>query len=62
MATALYPVAEALAGSKVLVGGQHCYHEESGAFTGEVSPALYADVGCRFVIVGHSERRQIFGE
>lgn len=62
VATALHPVAEALKGSAVLLGGQNCYHETSGAYTGEISPAFFADVGCRFVIVGHSERRQLFGE
>ncbi|MEJ2699805.1 MAG: triose-phosphate isomerase, partial [Desulfuromonadales bacterium] len=40
----------------------NCYPENTGAFTGEVSPLLLQDVGCRYIIVGHSERRQIFGE
>jgi len=62
VATALVPVAEALASSSVLLGGQNCYHETSGAYTGEISPAFFKDVGCKFVIVGHSERRQLFGE
>jgi triosephosphate isomerase len=62
VATALHPVAAALEGSSVLLGGQNCYHETSGAYTGEISPAFFKDVGCRFVIVGHSERRQLFGE
>jgi len=62
VATALHPVAEALQGSSVLLGGQNCYHEPSGAYTGEISPTFFGDVGCRFVIVGHSERRQLFGE
>lgn len=60
--TALGPVAEALAGSNITVAAQNCYPEKSGAFTGEVSPALLKDVGCRHGIVGHSERRQLFGE
>ncbi len=60
--TALLKVSEALAGSAIQVAGQNCYPEASGAFTGEVSPQLLRDAGCRYVIVGHSERRQIFGE
>ncbi|HSB86769.1 MAG TPA: triose-phosphate isomerase [Ilumatobacteraceae bacterium] len=45
-----------------LVGAQHCYWEEKGAFTGEVSPAFLAKLDVHYVIVGHSERRQLFGE
>jgi triosephosphate isomerase len=55
-------VAQALAGSKVALGGQNCYVEKEGAFTGEVSPAMLLDVGCKYVILGHSERRHKLGE
>jgi triosephosphate isomerase (TIM) len=60
--TSLSKVAEALAGSNIAVAAQNCYPENSGAYTGEVSPALLRDAGCRHVILGHSERRQLFGE
>ncbi len=60
--TALHPVAGRLFGSQVRLAAQDCFWESQGAFTGEVSAYLLADVGCRYVIVGHSERRQHFGE
>ena len=62
VATALHPVGVALAGTPVRLGAQNCYPEPSGAFTGELSVPLLKDVGCSLVIVGHSERRQYFGE
>ncbi|MCL4305785.1 triose-phosphate isomerase [bacterium] len=43
-------------------GAQNCYFQRSGAFTGEISPEMLVDLGCRFVVLGHSERRAIFGE
>ena len=60
--TALSKVAETLAGSNVKLAAQNCYPEPQGAFTGEVSPLLLKDAGCAYVIIGHSERRQLFGE
>ena len=62
VATALHPVAAALKGAPIGLAAQNCYPEDTGAFTGELSPLLLADVGCTHCIVGHSERRQLFGE
>jgi len=59
---ALAPVAAELEGSTIGLGAQNLYWEPQGAFTGEVSAPMLVDVGCHFVIIGHSERRQLFGE
>jgi triosephosphate isomerase (TIM) len=58
----LEAVGQAVKGSAVGLGAQNCYHEAKGAYTGEVSPQMLVDIGCRYVILGHSERRQIFKE
>ncbi len=55
-------VGEILRGSPVALGAQNLYPEKEGAFTGEVSPTMLLDVGCRYVILGHSERRHKLGE
>lgn len=54
--------AVAAASGRITIGGQNCHHEDSGAFTGEVSATMLRDAGAAAVIVGHSERRQQFGE
>ena len=58
----LSAVGKVLAGGHVALGAQNMWYEDNGAFTGEVSPAMLLDVGCRFVILGHSERRLVIGE
>ena len=60
--TALSEVAEVIAESDIILGGQDLYWQNEGAFTGEVSAKMLQDAGCTFVIIGHSERRQFFGE
>jgi triosephosphate isomerase len=60
--TALHAVGKRLEGSAVALAAQDCFWEDHGAFTGEVSTKQLKDVGCAYVIIGHSERRQHFGE
>lgn len=61
-ATALHALGQALNGSDVALAAQNVHPEPKGAFTGELSPDMLVDVGCRYAIVGHSERRTLFGE
>lgn len=60
--TALPAVGEILAGSPLRLGAQDCHWEAAGAHTGEISPVMLADLNCRYVIIGHSERRREMGE
>jgi triosephosphate isomerase len=60
--TVLHAVSKELEGSNIALGAQNMFYKEEGAFTGEISPLMIKDVGCSYVILGHSERRHIFGE
>jgi triosephosphate isomerase len=60
--TALFPVSEVLKATKINLGAQNMYFEDQGAFTGEVSANMLISSGCKYVILGHSERRTYFGE
>ncbi|MFW5975189.1 MAG: triose-phosphate isomerase [Desulfosalsimonas sp.] len=61
-ATALAPVSRIIRGTPVELGGQNLFWEDEGAYTGEVSGPMLVSAGCTYVIIGHSERRQFFGE
>lgn len=61
-ATLIWPVAETVMGTPVMLGGQDCHFANHGAYTGSISAGMLADLGCRYVILGHSERRQALNE
>ena len=58
----ILPVVDALKGTNIAVGAQNVYFEESGAYTGEISPSMLEEAGVKYVVVGHSERREYFAE
>ena len=58
----IIPALEAAKGSNINIGAENMYYEESGAYTGEIAPNMLTDVGVKYVIIGHSERREYFGE
>ena len=58
----IIPAMEAAKGSNINIGAENMYFEESGAFTGEISPAMLTDAGVKYVVLGHSERREYFAE
>lgn len=60
--TALLAVRERIRGTNIALSAQNVFYEEKGAYTGEISPVMLRDLGCSHVIIGHSERRQYFGE
>ena len=58
----ILPCMEAAKGTNICIGAENMYFEESGAYTGEISPQMLTDAGVKYVILGHSERREYFGE
>ena len=58
----IIPALEAAKGSKIQIGAENMYYEEKGAYTGEIAPDMLTDVGVKYVIIGHSERREYFAE
>jgi triosephosphate isomerase len=61
-ATLLWPVAESIMGSPIILGAQNCHQANHGAYTGDISAGMLVDLGCRYVLLGHSERRNGHGE
>ncbi len=61
-AISLIPAIEATKGTNIAIGAENMYYEESGAYTGEIAPNMLTDVGVKYVIIGHSERREYFAE
>ncbi len=60
--TALFSTIQTVKNTNIMIGAQNMYYEETGAFTGEISPTFLRDLGCKYIILGHSERRDIFNE
>ncbi len=58
----IIPAMEAAKGSNIFIGAENMYYEESGAYTGEIAPAMLVDAGVKYVVLGHSERREYFAE
>ena len=58
--TYLFPIAKVISGSPVVLAAQNLHWEDFGAYTGEICAKMLKDLGCRYVIIGHSERRQFF--
>ena len=58
----IIPVVEAAKGTNIQVGAENMYFEEKGAYTGEISPNMLVDAGVKYVVLGHSERREYFAE
>ena len=61
-AVSLIPAIEAVKGTYIAIGAENMYFEESGAYTGEIAPNMLTDIGVKYVIIGHSERREYFAE
>ena len=58
----IIPAMEAAKGTNIYIGAENMYYEEKGAYTGEISPNMLVDAGVKYVIIGHSERREYFAE